>query len=49
MTACTHYNIGNAYLRKEDLRRAIDAYRQSLLQDAAQKDAKRNLGWRSGS
>jgi hypothetical protein len=43
LKARTQYNIGNAYLRKEDLRRAIDAYRQSLLQDAAQKDAKRNL------
>jgi hypothetical protein len=43
LKARTHYNIGNAYLRKEDLRRAIDAYRQSLLQDATQKDAKRNL------
>ena len=43
LKARTQYNIGNAYLQKEDLRRAIDAYRQSLLQDAAQKDAKRNL------
>ena len=43
LNARTHYNIGNAYLQKQDLRRAIDAYRQSLLQDAGQKDAKRNL------
>ena len=43
LTARTQYNIGNAYLQKQDFRRAIDAYRQSLLQDAAQKDAKRNL------
>lgn len=43
LTARTHYNIGNAYLQKQDFRRAVDAYRQSLLQDAAQKDAKRNL------
>jgi Ca-activated chloride channel family protein len=43
LKARTFYNIGNAYLQKQDLSRAIDAYRQSLLLDSAQKDAKRNL------
>jgi len=43
LKARTFYNLGNAYLQKNELPKAVESYRESLLLRADQKDAKRNL------
>lgn len=41
--ARTLYNMGNAWLQKQEYQKAIDQYRQSLLEDPTHAGAKRNL------
>lgn len=43
LKARTFYNLGNAYLQKNELPKAVESFRESLLLQSDQKDAKRNL------
>jgi tetratricopeptide (TPR) repeat protein len=43
LKARTHYNLGNALAVQENWQAAAESYRESLLLDPSQKDAKRNL------
>ena len=38
-----HYNLGNTYFRLEQFDKALDHYKQALLQDPGDFDAKRNF------
>ena len=42
LTAAVHYNAGDAALQQKDYRAAVDAFRQALLLDPADLDAKEN-------
>jgi len=42
LPACYHYNTGDAALQQQDYRAAVDAFRQALLLDPADLDAKEN-------
>ena len=42
LTAAYHYNVGDAALQQKDYQAAVDAFRQALLLDPADLDAKEN-------